>query len=1144
MTLEGLLGKIFQVSPSLAERNFCAIGFLNASGAGAGVKKRKRSIGSANKEGSPIRWAWRTENQESMSTVLFRAILLTLSFVAINLPVLGDAIPAKLYSVEVSAVVQANPARVTLQWPADTNATAYTISRLGSSGSWTQVGSLSGTATQFADTNVALGSRIEYRLYKTTSRGYIGTGYLLAGINAPAVESRGKVILLVDATWSSSLAPELRRLEQDLLGDGWLVLRQDVPRSTPVPQVKAIIQNLYQSDPANVRALFLFGHIPVPYSGDFAPDGHANHTGAWPADVYYADIDGTWTDSAVTAVDAEKEWNHNTPGDGKFDQSTLPSDVELEVGRVDLYNMTCFANKTWSRNEEYLLRQYLEKDHRFRHGQLPLPRRGLVIDNFGADNEALASTAWRAFAPMFGAANNTQISWGTYFSTLASDGYLWSYGNGGGGYYTCAGIGSSDDFALNDAKVVFTFFFGSYYGDWDNESNFLRAPLGSTTYTLTSTWGSRPHWFVHPMALGETIGFTAKLTQNNSTKYEPANFGTREVHTALLGDPTLRMHPVIPPSNFSGSFSSGATLSWAASADQNIAGYYVYRATSDAGPFVRISSTPVAGTSFNDPAGTISSVYMVRALKLETSGSGTYYNLSQGVFTRLANVPAAPSNLSGSMQGTSVALTWQDNSADETGFRVYRKQPGGSYTLLVTTAPNTLNYVDTTPPAGTNIYALAAFNNAGESSWSSPVTVVPASSASATFVRSDSTTGGNWKGTYGTQGYNIIQNAQSYPANVNVAATGNANWTWNGNTSDPAAPLRATDNTRLAACWYSGSGFDLQLWFQDSIPHRVSFYFLDWDRLGRREVLEIFHSESGALLASRTVENFQTGLYLTYDLVGRVTVRLRPLTANAVVSAIFFDPAVATVSTPVFSPPGGTYTNSVSVTLSSSTSGATIRYTTNGVDPSPSSTLFTAPISVSATTTIKARAFKDGMADSAVATAQFNITTAGANTASAIFNGVNTTRGGTWKGAVGSEGHIVIGDSQMLPNYAALTASGKSDWTWEYSTSDTRALQRDSLTSRLAACWYANSTFDLDLNLTDSAPRRVSFYCLDWDRAGRQQRIEILDFNTRQVLHSYDLASFGSGVYLDYTLRGHCLIRFSRTASFNAVLSGIFFGLP
>jgi chitinase len=79
------------------------------------------------------------------------------------------------------------------------------------------------------------------------------------------------------------------------------------------------------------------------------------------------------------------------------------------------------------------------------------------------------------------------------------------------------------------------------------------------------------------------------------------------------------------------------------------------------------------------------------------------------------------------------------------------------------------------------------------------------------------------------------------------------------------------------------------------------------------------------------------------------------------------------VATPIFSPAEGTYTSPQSVTISSSTSGATIRYTTNGSEPTASSMLYTAPLSVSATTTLKAKAFKSGVADSSTSSATYTI---------------------------------------------------------------------------------------------------------------------------------------------------------------------------
>ena len=197
------------------------------------------------------------------------------------------------------------------------------------------------------------------------------------------IESRGKIILLVDSLYATELANELSRLQQDLVGDGWTVLRRDVARTESPDNIKGIIHSYYDADPAGVRSVFLFGHIPVPYSGNFNPDGHPDHQGAWPADVYYGDMDGTWTDNSVSNTSAQRQANWNVPGDGKFDQSELPSDVELEVGRVDLSNMTCFSNKNPARYEKDLLRQYLNKDHNFRHGLMAVQRRGLICDNWG-----------------------------------------------------------------------------------------------------------------------------------------------------------------------------------------------------------------------------------------------------------------------------------------------------------------------------------------------------------------------------------------------------------------------------------------------------------------------------------------------------------------------------------------------------------------------------------------------------------------------------------------------------------------------------------------------------------------------------------------------------------------------------------------
>src|SRR5262249_56182399 len=81
-----------------------------------------------------------------------------------------------------------------------------------------------------------------------------------------------------------------------------------------------------------------------------------------------------------------------------------------------------------------------------------------------------------------------------------------------------------------------------------------------------------------------------------------------------------------------------------------------------------------------------------------------------------------------------------------------------------------------------------------------------------------------------------------------------------------------------------------------------------------------------------------------------------------------------TAATPTFSPAAGTYPAAQSVTISDSTSGATIYYTIDGSTPTTSSTRYTAPVSISSTTTLKAIATATGFSTSAVGTAVFTIT--------------------------------------------------------------------------------------------------------------------------------------------------------------------------
>jgi hypothetical protein len=101
-----------------------------------------------------------------------------------------------------------------------------------------------------------------------------------------------------------------------------------------------------------------------------------------------------------------------------------------------------------------------------------------------------------------------------------------------------------------------------------------------------------------------------------------------------------------------------------------------------------------------------------------------------------------------------------------------------------------------------------------------------------------------------------------------------------------------------------------------------------------------------------------------------------PAAANDVLSWSFSQGYNARLSTPTFSTAGGSYTSAQSVTISAP-SGATIYYTTNGKQPTTSSSKYTGPISVSSSEVVQAVAIQTGYTDSFVATANYQIAPSG-----------------------------------------------------------------------------------------------------------------------------------------------------------------------
>jgi hypothetical protein len=338
--------------------------------------------------------------------------------------------------------------------------------------------------------------------------------------------------------------------------------------------------------------------------------------------------------------------------------------------------------------------------------------------------------------------------------------------------------------------------------------------------------------------------------------------------------------------------------------------------------------------------------------------------------------------------------------------------------------------------------------------------LAPGPSGTASFLAADTTTAGSWNGVYGGDGYSVVGGTTNYPSYAQVTPSGQLNWTWAVSTTDTRGPQSAAAaSSRVAACYYSGSRFSLDINLTDGQTHRVALYMVDWDHTSRVQTVTLADAVTGtALDGPRTVSNFHNGQWLVWNLSGHVKLMIaNAANPNAVMSALCFGPPPLAPAT------------------------------------------------------------------------QFQL--------------ADTTTSGNWGGVYGQDGYQVFNSTSALPTYATVTPAATTPYTWAASTTDTRAMQTSAgSSSRIAACLYSNTSFSLDVNLTDASVHRVALYLLDWDHTTRVQTVTVTNANTGTVLDTRSVGNFHNGVYLVWNLSGHVKLTITNTANPNAVASGILFG--
>jgi hypothetical protein len=331
------------------------------------------------------------------------------------------------------------------------------------------------------------------------------------------------------------------------------------------------------------------------------------------------------------------------------------------------------------------------------------------------------------------------------------------------------------------------------------------------------------------------------------------------------------------------------------------------KSATSAGVTVTVSNsvvTPPPTVSITSPsAGTISGMVTVQA-------------------TATASSPASMASVQFQVDGTPLA------TVTETG-------PSFSTSWDTTAASN----------AGHTLTAIATDSLGHTASANVSVTVSnnASSTNSATFVKTDFVTAGNWVGTYGAAGYMIANDATALPTYATVNMTGATAYTWANPSTDSRALLSSPNSgSRIASTYYNtnsaiGSSMSFDVNLTDGVIHQVALYSLDIETSARAQTISILDASSRQVLSTQALSSFHSGVYAVWNITGHVIVQVTYTGGlNAVVSGIFFAPTGASLpplpTVTIATPTGGTWSNSVNITASAYSSAgiASVQYYLDG----------------------------------------------------------------------------------------------------------------------------------------------------------------------------------------------------------------------
>jgi len=172
-------------------------------------------------------------------------------------------------------------------------------------------------------------------------------------------------------------------------------------------------------------------------------------------------------------------------------------------------------------------------------------------------------------------------------------------------------------------------------------------------------------------------------------------------------------------------------------------------------------------------------------------------------------------------------------------------------------------------------------------------------------------------------------------------------------------------------------------------------------------------------------------------------------------------------------------------------------------------------------------------------------------TSTAAFLGIDESTEGNWPTNYGSDGFILLRyfygrDCQARPDY--LCAVDYGNFTnrqlslWKNATASTLLTSPISYCARYLGALETSSSNSFTVYVNDIQPHQLALYACDYDKAGREETIEVQDLKNHLLTPPIPVSNFEQGKWLRFKFSGNIQIRLTnQKANSSAVLSALMF---